>query len=277
MRETSDYRRFLRERLESRCRANPRYSLRAFARDLGVSSARLSEVLNRKQGLSAASAAGIGMRLGLSKGEIVRFQDLVASEDARSKGAREAALQRIQSQLDQARDRYRQLEEDSFRAISDWYHYALLELTATRGFKSNPAWIARRLGISQVEAELAIERLLRLKLLRLESGKLEATPEAPTTTNGVPSEAIRRFNQQILEKASRAISLQSVEERDISTVTVSIRKSDLPLFRERIKRFRRDFNRFAESAVPRHQREEVYSLAIQFFRLSEPEQKGTLK
>src|SRR2546430_13739191 len=55
----TDYRRVLRKELESRCRTSPRYSLRAFARDLKISPSRLSEILSGKQGLSRAAARGI--------------------------------------------------------------------------------------------------------------------------------------------------------------------------------------------------------------------------
>ena len=67
-----DYRDILREELAARTETNPQYSLRAFARDLGIGSARLSEVLNGNTGLSRPAAEP------LSPGLHAKFGDPVA-------------------------------------------------------------------------------------------------------------------------------------------------------------------------------------------------------
>ncbi len=55
---------FLRLEFERRLKRNPRYSLRAFARQIGLQPARLSYVLSGKHGLSRDAAALIASRLG---------------------------------------------------------------------------------------------------------------------------------------------------------------------------------------------------------------------
>ena len=57
---------------------NPRYSLRGFARRLGVHHATVSRLLTRDTALHAATISTIGPRLGLSSIEI---QSLIARED----------------------------------------------------------------------------------------------------------------------------------------------------------------------------------------------------
>ena len=52
----NNYRDILREELATRCQANSRYSLRAFARDLGVSHSYISQVLSGKLRLSFRQA-----------------------------------------------------------------------------------------------------------------------------------------------------------------------------------------------------------------------------
>ena len=49
---------------------------------------------------------------------------------------------------------YQQLQMDTFRVISDWYHFGILELTYLKSFKSDPRWIAKALGITEIEAVL---------------------------------------------------------------------------------------------------------------------------
>ena len=64
---------------------NPAYSLRAFARDLGLPSSNLSNVLKGKQGLSIKSALQILERLKIKGRDRELFFDLVLSQDARAK------------------------------------------------------------------------------------------------------------------------------------------------------------------------------------------------
>jgi uncharacterized protein (TIGR02147 family) len=270
---TGDYRQYLRERLEDRCQVNPRYSLRAFARDLKISSSRLSQVLQGKQGLSEQWAKKIAQRLGLSSPETEVFCTLVRASDARSKTQRRVAQIALETQ--QIRQEPSQtLQLDAFRVISDWYHFALLELTLLPSFKSEPAWIARKLGIARFEAEQAVERLKRLELLEDQRGRLVSSESHLFTGDGVPSDAIRKFNKQVLEKASRAIDLQTMEERDISTLTIAVAQSELPRFRELIKGFRKQMNHKSMEDAKKtsgNRPDEVYCLAVQFFRLTERE------
>lgn len=58
---------FLRQEFDSRKENNPRYSLRAFARDLGVSSGRLSEILNFRRRVTPLQAAKFAERLKLTR------------------------------------------------------------------------------------------------------------------------------------------------------------------------------------------------------------------
>jgi hypothetical protein len=72
-----DYRRELREELERLQRKNSRFSLRAFARKLGLSPGMLSNVLAGKRNLSVEVALQVAQRLGYSPAETRRFCQLV--------------------------------------------------------------------------------------------------------------------------------------------------------------------------------------------------------
>jgi uncharacterized protein (TIGR02147 family) len=258
----SDYRALLRHELESRCERNPRYSLRSFARDLGVTSSRLSEVLRGRYGLSRDSATQMAKRLGWSNQEIDHFGDLVDLQHARSRQKKLAA----QGRLSAYNPQYRLLTADSFRVIADWYHYAILELTTLVGFKSDTKWIARRLGISLHLARGAIARLKRLGLLVDEKGNFRAAEGFTASPSGVPSDALKKFHRQLLEKAVSALYLQSVEERDFAHMVLAIDRARLPEAKEELKRFRRHFDaKFGASPS----RNDVYCLGLTFFSLQE--------
>jgi uncharacterized protein (TIGR02147 family) len=134
--------------------------LRSFARDLGFSPARLSDVLRGRYGLSLAAAQTVASRLGMNSKERQHFCDLVESKHARSKANREAAQRRLDSA-----QTYQQLTMDTFAVIADWYHYAILELTLLKNFQSDVKWIAHQLGINSIVVSAAIERLKRLDLI----------------------------------------------------------------------------------------------------------------
>jgi transcriptional regulator with XRE-family HTH domain len=60
----------LRQELERRQAANHRYSLRAFARDLGVDHASLSQILRGRRALTFATAERFGGRFGWTAAEV---------------------------------------------------------------------------------------------------------------------------------------------------------------------------------------------------------------
>lgn len=255
-----DYRQILRDALEDRCQKNPRYSLRSFARDLDISAPRLSRVLNGHHGLSGNAAREIAKRLNLSPSERELFGVLVESEHARASLARDSARTRA----NELSATFQSLGLDSFRVISDWYHFAILELTLVGGFQSNPAWIADQLGITQIEAKGAIERLLKLDLLLEVNGKWRATGSNFANPEGLPSDAIRKFHRQVLERAGQALEFQGADERESSNLIIAIDEGALPKARKMIREFTRKF----DAELSRTQRKtRVYNMAIQFFGL----------
>ena len=161
------YRRRLRDELHRRQMVNPRYSLRGFAKAMGLSAPFLSKVLSGQKNLSLTSAAEICETLGFSRLQATEFCRLVQVESTPSEKAR--GILRSENDLDTIG--VAALELEAFSVVSDWYHYAILELSTCRGFKSDPAYIAKKLRISKAEAASALRRLATLGLLKLERGK----------------------------------------------------------------------------------------------------------
>jgi uncharacterized protein (TIGR02147 family) len=262
------YRSLLKIELEKRCGRNPRYSLRSFARDLELSPSRLCDVMRGRYGLSRTAAQGIAARIGMTKEEADIFCDLVDREHARKKAAKNDAQQRLKSLHENQKTQ--QLSLDSFQIISEWYHYAILELTLIKGFKSDVHWIASELGISPHVAIAAIERLKRLDLIEKRAGKLRATDAFSASPSGIPSDALKKFHTQLLQKAIDAIQIQSLDERDITSMVLAFEKKRMKEAKEWIRDFRRGFDaHFGKSK----KKDQVYCLAVQFFRLQEKEER----
>jgi uncharacterized protein (TIGR02147 family) len=250
---SAEYRRVLSDELARRISTNSRYSLRSFASSLGVSPAFLSKVLRSQKSLSLEKAACISEALGLTETETEQF---CSSVRGRSAGA---AVLRVEETHPVS-----ELGLDAFELISDWYHYAIRELTDCRNFNPAPEAVAARLGISAQDARHAMQRMLRLGVLKEVRGRITKAKAYVATPSGTANKALRAFHKQMLEKAISALESQEPSERDISGVTLAIHPEKIEEAKEEIRRFRRRMARFLDTGRPTS----VYQLNVQFFRLS---------
>jgi uncharacterized protein (TIGR02147 family) len=257
---SEDYRLILKEELETRCAQNNRYSLRAFARDLNISPSRLCEVLKGKQGLSRKVALDMADTLGYHGSEKDRFCDLVESVHARSKKDRDAASERLKKY--EVDSDVLRLKNDTFKTISDWHHLAILEMIPLPFFENNPKWIARKLGISEVEVQLAVDRLIRLGLIKMEDGTLSILEGVGFITGDVPSDSIKKFHSQILKRAEKALYLQSIDKREYGTYMLSIDKSKINEAKQAIREFQ---HKFCKDMDEVETKDSLYCLSFQFF------------
>lgn len=264
-----DFREILKSELARRLIANPSYSLRAFARDIRVTPPQLSAVMSGKKGLSKARARAIARFLGLSKSESELFVAAISAEHARSRAEKQLAQKQVERLIN--KNDFSLVQEARFRVIADWYHFAILQLAETKGFKWSPVYISHRLGISQPVTEKALGALEQSGFIVKKSNGYQKA-EAFIKTEDVPSRAIRTYHHQILSKATEAIEEQSIHERDFSSVMVAIDHTQIPRLKEWIQSFREEF---CAEAGKGSGRDEVYTLSLQFFKLSKnkPKQK----
>lgn len=262
----NSYVQILKSTLEERRLTNPSYSLRAFARDLEMEPANLSKVLAGGKGISENKAIDLCDKLGLSDEEANYFCDLVISCHARSRKKRELAKSRLAMYAQKTN--VTEIKEDIFKVISDWYHFAILELITLKDFTSDPEWMAKKLGITTNQVELALTRLENLELIKIQGGKVLSTGVQLETTNGISSKSIKKLNSQLLTKASAAITSQNVNERHLSTLTTAIHKKDLKKYGEFIEKFKQEFNLMNLNNNKLNKPDEVYALTMQFFKLT---------
>lgn len=249
---------FLTQELSARKQRNESYSLRAFARDLDMSPSRLSEILSGVHGVSEKTADKIAVALKMKPAARKFWKDLVVSQSARSVKIRELAAKRV-SEMRKA-ESFKGLKEEQFRVISDWYHAAILELTQVKGFKSDVAWIAERLGINRVHAEQALERLKQLGLLRqtLEGG-WESNMEAYSAFSDMPSSAIRKFHRQILTLHMESLLEDPMHDREHFSMIMAVPRAKLPEFRQEMQAFMTQFWQRIED----DEKDDLYSLSVQ--------------
>ena len=235
----SEFRARLREEFSRRLRTNARYSLRAFAAHIDVDSSTLSQILAGKRQFSEEKIKAICKRLGL-----------IAPAKAKANAA------------------YNDLSLDTFAVISDWYHFAILDLTFLKGFKSDSKWIARKLGVSIHEVETAVKRLKRLGMLQEKNGVLVKAEDSYTNySEGVTSAALKEYQRQIIRKALHAIDNCPQERKDITSITIPTNSKKLKLAKEKIKNFRRELCAFLEDG----ELDSVFHLAVQLYPVTDLE------
>jgi uncharacterized protein (TIGR02147 family) len=258
------YHDLLNQEFERRKQINNAYSLRAFARDLGISAPRLSQVLNRKQGISVEAAQNLLNKLKLSDEEKNWFRDSVGSLHSRSYKERTNFNEKVK-RYQKKENTYSEIQLEYFKVISDWHHFAILELTYLEDFKYNHEWIAAKLGISTNEVKDAIKRLLDLDLIREEGDKLVDVFKFLATSNDIPSLSLKKFHSQLLKKALEALYEQPTNNREISSNIISIKKENLTKFKEKIRKFRKEID---EDTNNTNEKDAVYCLGIQFYELT---------
>lgn len=246
---------FLKHELEQRIEHNPRYSLRSFAKSLGLHPAELSMVLRGDRTLSYKSSQKVATNLGLSPSQQKYFIEILQFEK-----------NGIDIQEDPVRD-VKKLNPEKFQKISKWYHFAILNLMNTPHFKWTPQYISKRLGVSQIEAGFAMQDLLAEGLVTPQISKKKSKSqdmEVVQVQTELPSSVIRNYHAQILQKAQMALQEVPKDLREYQSIGISCSLKDL----EKIKKELDDFTSAFIEKFHKNTGDEVYQLQLCFFPLT---------
>lgn len=248
----SSFREYLRAELTKRTKDNPSYSLRAFAKHLGVSASGLSMTMSGKTPVTLAFIEKAAKKLKLKEEVLTQLQLQLINE--KNKKTFE-------------HDELEFIDEDYFSIIKEWHHYAILNLMRTKDFKPQPSWIAKRLGLTLPEVQSAIEKLQRVKLLKIENGKWEDLSSKFTThSNYKKMSAAAKENQKILfSKALDSIENDAFESRFHSGSTIAIKIDDMEHAKIFINNFRKEFMQRFDNL---ENADDVYHLSVALFGLS---------
>lgn len=236
----------LKQEFSERCRRNPQYSLRAFARSLKIHSSTLSAILNHKRNVTPKAAK--------------KLLDQLEIDPVHKK---KIFLAMIDGHTPQARPSLHLLDEEAISILCDWEHFAILSLLELGEKEKSPTWISNRLNIPLGIVLDCLGRLEKVELAKQENGIWSVTGKQCTTQTDVPSTAIRKANRQYIEKALYSLENHPIEERDITGMTLAICKSKIPLAKKVIADFRREMATLLECEP----KDDVYRLNIQLFPL----------
>jgi uncharacterized protein (TIGR02147 family) len=252
------YQDFLLEEFRSRRSRNPHYSLRAFARDIGMPASKLSQNLRGLCGISVNKAESIASKLHMAENERKLFLAMVESQHARSRVARQQALVALKAIRE---EHISELSLEKFSTIRDWYHLAILELATTRGFRADTQWIADRLGLPHDLIAEAVQRLQNVGLLTDLASGLKKVEKGVEWSQGIPSRTIREHHKQVLAKATQALDLYEGDKREYSSHFFSVDPKKIPELKKYMREVFIRLNQMANDG----DKDAVYVCSMQLF------------
>lgn len=233
---------YLQREFIRRCRKNPSYSLRAYAKYLEIDQSFLSKILNGKRAITE----DIEQKLETKLGTVGRLKKL------------------------SQKDPFLSLQEDEYEMISSWSHFAILELMKTKSFKPKVDWVAQQLGIHEQEVKDALERLQRLGFVKLTAKRWVLVSKNHVWTNGAAtSSARRKLQMDLTGKSALAIENIPFEHREHASLTVAIDSRRIPELKKKVQGLLREL---ADYMQPCEQGlDSVYQVNLSFFPITKNE------
>lgn len=260
---------YLNFELKERQRLDPRFSIREWARQLGYSNpSYLSEVLRRRRKLTVDLGAKLAVNLGLEGKSHRYFELTVLLQKALNDREKQFYSNLLRAMRPQNLQSINRISLESFNLVSDWYHWAILEMTNLADFSSEEKAIAERLAtdLEPRNVRAAIERLIRTKfLVRDAAGNLHrANQKTNLLDPKMAALAAREYQRQMAKQALESLDTQAPAEIDFQGSTLAFRAEDM---QKATAILRETHKKLLELGADRNG-DEVYQLNTQFFRLT---------
>lgn len=239
---------------------NPAFSQRSFAKKLGISSGSLSSILQGERRISKELATNMADTLGLAPDERQQFLSPFQT--------RFSFLSRFFLPIT-----YKSIQADFFKIISDWEHFAILNLAKLDVFKSDARWIASQLNLPLLRAQAALDRLLSLNFLRIDNeGNIKRSEvQIQTADNNTTKESIKRSFEQGLDLAKKKLFSVVADKREYTQQFMAIDPAKLPEARNLIRQFQEQLLTLLETGT----KKQVYNFSLQLYPVSKSIDEAT--
>ena len=207
---------------------NPSFSMRAFAKSVGMSVTMVSLVMSGRRPASPGSVKKVILRGKLSSKERLTLVQWLSDKS-----------KNVNDTLPQNEEVFTVLSVDHFGVIAAPEHFEILTYLSMRRAKGSLAGIASDLNLEEESVSQVIERLARLRLIRKEKRRYIPTNNALETPKGVASKSIRAYHRAKLDKYIENLEALPVEARDFSCISMVIQSKKIAQFRDDVEVFRR--------------------------------------
>jgi uncharacterized protein (TIGR02147 family) len=261
-----DYRDFMRDHY-CLCKESQSFiSFRYIEQKTGIDASYYAKVINGKKHIAAGAIPALVTFFKFKKKETDYFTNLVNFCKAKQKEQCDYYFNKLICLRDPS---VKKLEVKKYHYFQQWYSVVIRELLDTISYTGDYHELASRIepSITAHQAQQSIKLLEELKLIEKNTeGYYRTTDKFLTTDSRLRSLAVRDFQKEMIRLAGEAIERFGVEERDISSLTISSSKVCLELIREKLERTRKEILQLV--AEHGDTSEEVYQLNIQVFPVS---------
>lgn len=228
----------LKTELYQRQRKNSSYSLRSFARDLGVSKTTISSILNQTRTPSRST--------------LIRIID---------------SLPHLAEHIEKHLTNFhimRRISPFSFDPISDWYYLAIFHLADFPDNQASPKWISQKLNISLDLARQSLRKLIELNYIQVSlEDQMIRTSKPIKITAPLGSDGVKKHHKQKLTQAMKAIDTLSPTQREYVSLTIPTDSKQLKEMKEMISDFIGELQVRFGNETPN----EIYNISVQLFPL----------
>lgn len=254
----------LRARWTEKKRANPAFSMRSWAKQLGMpNNTALSLILAGKRKLPKRLIPHITQSLRLDKKEALYVEALCNLENAKNEIEKKYYLDRLQEILPKRQEIPHEL--DTFFYLQDPLAGILLEMIDLPQFTSDPKWLKNKIRLNKTEAEIkeTWQRLLKLGLCRQVDGKWQKTHKNLSNTIDLKDLAVQRYHSEFCQIAALAVAKQELSEREFQSYSFNLAPAKIPVAKKLMREFLVQFMEQVEASA--QEDAQNYQINLQLF------------
>ncbi|MGL1901319.1 MAG: TIGR02147 family protein [Fibrobacterales bacterium] len=269
--EFLDYQEYLSYVYKTRKKDKTYFTYRYIAGKVGIDHSLVARIFQGKRHISNKSICAFSEVLNFSEEEAEYFFHLVnyckseKPEVIEKHFEKMMALQPFKAQL---------IQESEYKLFKNWYVQAIHALLEFFPFNDDYRSLALKLSpqVSLAQAEEAITILKSLKFIeRDDAGNWRPIHAGLTSGDRWKSAAIHAYHKEVLTMAANSLELHKKNQRDFSSLTISIPSDSIPKIKEVLKQTRESIIQILGEKPP-EQSNAVYQVALNLFPMSRIEE-----
>nr|BFD61028.1 hypothetical protein CKG001_31350 [Bdellovibrio sp. CKG001]BFD64443.1 hypothetical protein BdHM001_31240 [Bdellovibrio sp. HM001]BFD68643.1 hypothetical protein HAGR004_36650 [Bdellovibrio sp. HAGR004] len=227
---------------------NPQFSLRSFAKKVGVSASTLSQALHGKRVMNKSTVKKVLTEI--ASADSKAWECLEAFKDFYP--ATKAPPQEILA---------KRIPEDELMFFKKWYHLAMVTFFDSSHYDGSVKSISDYFGISFAEAQEAVERLKRLGIVEEHKDRLRNTAQFYFTDRSRLADSIHTSKTEALKNAVQVLENQTAKETSDFSMMFTV--FDPRLVPEAIEYLDKMKKGFVKKFKGKGDKSAVYQLSIQ--------------
>ncbi len=264
---------FLNFEFRHRQRKNPRFSLRAWARQLGYENPSfLSHILKKNRRLKIDLANRLAENLQLA-GKERKYFELIVLKQSSGSDTEKKMFQRL---IVKARPNTVQVEEltrEKFELASEWYHWVIIELFYLKDFRASEDFIASRLGakVSRKTIRDSLKTLTDLGFIEnTADGGFRRATDNPLFMKQFPTWAAALYHKSMIGKAIEALDRKSAVSPYLRGTTLALTDANFTKAKEIISEAHKKILALAANGDG----DDIYHFSSQLFTVTENSPSG---